>query len=35
MAEDPQYLTEPWIITYHYKKLPDGAKWNPTACSAR
>ena len=35
MAEDPQYLTEPWIITYHYKKLPDAAKWNPTACTAR
>jgi len=35
MAEDPQYLTEPWIITYHYKKLPDGSKWSPSACTAR
>jgi hypothetical protein len=35
MAEDPQYLTEPWIITYHYKKLPDASKWSPAACTVR
>ena len=35
MAEDPDYLTEPWIITYHFKKLPDGSRWNPTPCSAK
>jgi hypothetical protein len=35
MAEDPDYLTEPWIITYQFKKLPDGSRWNPTPCSAR
>jgi hypothetical protein len=35
MAEDPQYLTEPWIVTYHYKKLPDRSKWAPSACAAR
>lgn len=35
MAEDPDYLTEPWIITYQFKKLPDGSRWNPTPCSVK
>jgi len=35
MAQDPDYLTEPWIITYQFKKLPDGSRWNPTPCSAK
>jgi len=35
MAEDRQFLTQPWIVTYHFKKLADGARWNPTACSAK
>ncbi len=35
MAEDPAYLTEPWIITYQFKKLANGSRWNPTPCSAR
>jgi hypothetical protein len=32
---DPQYLREPRLITYPFKKEPDGAKWDPTPCSAR
>lgn len=35
MAVDPDYLTQPWIITYRFKKLPDASRWNPTPCSAR
>ena len=35
MVEDPQYLNQPYIVTYHFKKLPDGAKWNPTPCAAK
>ena len=35
MAEDPQYLNEPWIITYQFKKMADGSKWNPTPCAAK
>ena len=35
MAQDPDYLTEPWIITYQFKRLPDGSRWNPTPCSAK
>jgi ABC-type transport system substrate-binding protein len=35
MTEDPEYLTQPFIVTYHFKKLPDGSKWNPTPCSVK
>jgi hypothetical protein len=31
---DPLYLREPMIISSHFKKQPDGAGWNPVACSA-
>lgn len=33
MAEDPTYLREPWISTYHFKKLPDGLKYKPRPCA--
>jgi hypothetical protein len=32
MANDPEYLTQPYVVNYHFKKLPDGSKWNPTPC---
>jgi hypothetical protein len=32
---DPQYLRQTFVITSQFKKEPDAAKWNPTACSAR
>jgi hypothetical protein len=32
---DPQYLREPRLITFPFKKEPNGAKWDPTPCSAR
>jgi hypothetical protein len=35
MVEDPTYLRTPFIINYHFKKLPDGSKWNPTPCMAK
>jgi hypothetical protein len=35
IADDPEYLTQPWIVNYAFKKLPDGSKWNPTLCSVR
>lgn len=34
-VEDPEYLTQPFVVNYHFKKLADGSKWNPTPCSAR
>lgn len=35
MVEDPQYLNQPYIVTYQFKKLPNGAKWKPTPCTSR
>jgi hypothetical protein len=35
IVDDPEYLTQPWIVNYAFKKLPDGSKWNPTPCSVR
>ena len=32
MVDDPDYLTEPYIVNYHFKKLPDESRWNPTPC---
>jgi hypothetical protein len=34
VVEDPLYLTQPFIVSSHFKKEPDGAKWDPTPCSA-
>jgi len=34
-VKDPQYLTEPFITSTHFKKLPDNAPWKPEACSAK
>ena len=35
IVEDPEYLTTPFVTTTDFKKQPDAAGWNPTACSAR
>lgn len=35
MVDDPQYLVQPYVKTYQYKKQPDASGWNPTPCSAR
>lgn len=32
---DPQYLLLPFTTALHFKKEADGAKWDPTPCSAR
>jgi hypothetical protein len=34
-VEDPAYLTQPFVVVYQFKKMPDGSKWNPTPCSLR
>jgi hypothetical protein len=31
---DPMYLRVPWVVSVHFKKEPDGSKWNPSACSS-
>jgi hypothetical protein len=35
MLDDPQYLQQPYIKTYQFKKQRDSAGWRPTPCSAR
>jgi hypothetical protein len=34
-VDDPDYLTEPYTVNYHFKKLPDGSRWRPTPCVVR
>jgi hypothetical protein len=34
-VEDPQYLSQPRLVAIPFKKEPNGAKWEPTPCSAR
>jgi hypothetical protein len=35
IVEDPQYLTQPFVTSTHFKKQADAAGWNPTPCEAR
>ena len=32
IAEDPTYLSEPFVVTTSFKKEPDSPKWKPTSC---
>ena len=34
LIEDPQYLNQRFIVSSHFKKVPDGSGWNPTPCVA-
>jgi hypothetical protein len=31
-VEDPTYLTQPLMTSTHFKREPDGSKWNPRPC---
>jgi hypothetical protein len=33
-VDDPVYLRTPWLTALHFKKEADGAKWDPSPCSA-
>jgi hypothetical protein len=35
IIEDPQYLSQPYVTSANFKKLPDDSGWNPTPCSAK
>ncbi|MEQ1908843.1 MAG: hypothetical protein ABMA15_08470 [Vicinamibacterales bacterium] len=35
IVHDPRYLLLPFTTALHFKKEADGAKWDPTPCSAR
>jgi hypothetical protein len=32
IIEDPQYLYVPWVVSNHFRREPDGAKWDPQPC---
>ena len=32
-VDDPQYLTQHYVRTLTFKKLPDGSLWNPSPCT--
>ena len=34
VIEDPVYLNAPYVVSPHFKKEPDGSKWDPTPCSS-
>lgn len=34
-VHDPKYLQHDWITALHFRKEPDGSKWDPQPCSAR
>jgi len=35
IIDDPQYLSQTFVTSSNFKKLPDAASWSPTPCSAR
>jgi hypothetical protein len=35
MVEDATYLRQPWVTALNFKSEREGAKWEPTPCSAR
>jgi len=35
VAEDPQYLLEPFVTSTNSKRQPDATGWDPKPCSAR
>jgi hypothetical protein len=32
VIEDPKYFAQRFIVSTHFRREPDGAKWNPTPC---
>ena len=34
LVDDPVYLNAQYVVSPHFKKEPDGSKWDPTPCSS-
>ena len=32
IVDDPRYLTQRFIVSNHFRKEPEGGRWNPRAC---
>jgi len=35
VVEDSQYLTQPFVRSYTFKRQPDASGWEPTPCWTR
>ena len=35
IVTDPKYLSQPFITSSHFKKLPDASGWNPSPCTSK
>jgi len=35
IVDDPQFLTQPFTTSTHFRKLSDGSAWKPTPCVAK
>jgi hypothetical protein len=35
VVEDLQYLRQPWVRAFNFKRERDGSRWDPMPCSAR
>ena len=35
VIEDPQYLSQPYVTSANFKKLPDASGWSPTPCTSK
>jgi hypothetical protein len=35
IVDDPQYLTQPFTTSTHFRKLADGSAWKPVPCAAK
>jgi len=33
IVEDPRYLNDAFLTSTHFKREPNGSKWNPTQCA--
>lgn len=34
VVQDPDNLTEPFVTSSHFRKIPDSQGWDPTPCRA-
>ncbi|MBV9770855.1 MAG: hypothetical protein JOZ32_14875 [Bryobacterales bacterium] len=32
LVEDSKYLNAPWVVSNHYRREPNGSKWDPEPC---
>jgi hypothetical protein len=32
IVDDPQYLEVPWVTSNHFRREPDGSRWDPRPC---